>query len=324
MKRLLTLLFAAVLVAQLPGCAASEGGASSASPTMSGEGEPFTFTDDLGRAITVDDPQRVAVLMGSFAEVWLLAGGTLAAVTEDAFSERDLDLDDSVALVGTNKDPSLELLLAADPDLVILSANSAVQVAMEDSLEAAGMNLAYFGVNRFDEYLHMLDICTQITGRRDLYETNGLAVQEQIDQVRARAPGPGEGPTVLLLRTSASGVRAKNSEDTVTGQMLLDLGCRNIADSQTGLLEALTLESIIYQDPEYIFVIVQGSDIDAALEQLEATLTSSPAWSGLTAVREGNYHVLDKQLFQYKPNARWGESYQILADLLYGEADGEA
>ena len=105
MKRLLTLLFAAVLVAQLPGCAAPEGGASSASPTMSGEGEPFTFTDDLGRAVTVDDPQRVAVLMGSFAEVWLLAGGTLAAVTEDAFSERDLDLDDSVALVGSRSGP---------------------------------------------------------------------------------------------------------------------------------------------------------------------------------------------------------------------------
>ena len=29
-----------------------------------------TFTDDLGRTVTVSNPQRVACLLGSFAEVW--------------------------------------------------------------------------------------------------------------------------------------------------------------------------------------------------------------------------------------------------------------
>ena len=29
------------------------------------------------------------------------------------------------------------------------------------------------------------------------------------------------------------------------------------------------------------------------------------------------YYVLDKSLYNFKPNERWGEAYQKLADILY-------
>lgn len=51
---------------------------------------------------------------------------------------------------------------------------------------------------------------------------------------------------------------------------------------------------------------------------MEQTLTASPAWNSLTAVQEGRYHVMDKTLYHLKPNDRWGEAYQQLADILYG------
>ena len=36
---------------------------------------PQTFTDDLGREISLDPPKRVAAMIGSFADIWCLAGG---------------------------------------------------------------------------------------------------------------------------------------------------------------------------------------------------------------------------------------------------------
>ena len=37
---------------------------------------PVCFEDDLGRTVTVEEaPQRVVVLIGSFAHMWYLAGG---------------------------------------------------------------------------------------------------------------------------------------------------------------------------------------------------------------------------------------------------------
>ena len=53
---------------------------------------------------------------------------------------------------------------------------------------------------------------------------------------------------------------------------------------------------------------------------LESTLLSNPAWETLTAVKEGNYHIMDSNLYNLKPNARWGEAYEKLADILYPEA----
>ena len=49
----------------------------------------------------------------------------------------------------------------------------------------------------------------------------------------------------------------------------------------------------------------------------ESTLLSNPAWSTLTAVKEGRYYVMDQTLFNLKPDARWGEAYEQLADILY-------
>ena len=50
---------------------------------------------------------------------------------------------------------------------------------------------------------------------------------------------------------------------------------------------------------------------------MEKNLTDNPAWSSLKAVQNGQYYVLDKRLYNQKPNARWGEAYEKLADILY-------
>ncbi len=278
-----------------------------------------TFIDDLGREITVSNPSKVGALIGSFTDIWMLAGGEVAAAANDSWESLKLDLEEDVVNLGSILEPDIEKLLAAEPDLVLGSVNTDGNLAMEDILTQAGIPVAYFGVSNFDEYLHMLDICTQITGRRDLYEENGLKVQRQIEETKKRIDG--SKPTVLFLRASASGVKAKGSRDNVCGEMLSDLGCINIADSNEGLLEDLSMEAIILADPEYIFVTTQGTNYDAAMQNVEELLLSNPAWTSLTAVQKGNYYVLDKRLYNLKPNARWGAAYQQLADILYPEGD---
>ena len=84
-------------------------------------------------------------------------------------------------------------------------------------------------------------------------------------------------------------------------------------------MEELSLEAIIAADPDFIFISVMGGDEEAALEAVDAALGSNPAWQSLTAVQSGHVYVLPKELFHYKPNSRWGESYAYLADLLFGE-----
>lgn len=322
MRRLVTVLAAMLL---LTACAPGGGDASSSIPTASASVEQSipgtcTFTDSMGNTVELEQPpKRVAALLGSYAETWLLAGGEVVAVTQDAYDERGLELPEDTVNLGANQQPDLEALFAAEPDLVLLTPDLDGQMALGDSLEAAKIPAAWFKVETFDDYLTMLKICTDLTGRSDLYQKNGLDIQRDIDAAIASVP-EGEAPTVLLLRAYSSGVRAKNS-DNIAGAILKDLGAANIADSDSGLLEDLQMESILAADPEFIFVTTMGASQEAALKSLDELFHSDPAWQTLTAVKEGRVEVLPKDLFHYKPNARWGESYQMLAGLMYGSGE---
>ncbi|MGN1307290.1 MAG: ABC transporter substrate-binding protein [Faecousia sp.] len=276
-----------------------------------------TFTDDLGRQVTVDRPKRVACLIASFADIWCLAGGAeqIVAATDATWTYYDLPLRDDVVHLGAAKELNLEQLLACEPDLVLASCGTDRNVALEESFEQMGINAAYFSVNSFDDYLRMLKVCTQITGNTENYETYGIAAQMQVENALLRADGT--RPSVLYIRATGSSCKVKNSEGSVLGEMLAALDCENIADRDNSLLEQLSMEEILLADPDYIFVVLQSANPAEAQEVLEMTLLRNPAWESLTAVREGRYYVMDPNLYNLKPNARWGEAYEQLADILY-------
>lgn len=292
------------------------------SHTAPQEQDSVTFTDALGRNITVPkEPKQVAALIGSFADVWLLAGGSVCATSEDAWDDFGLDLPDAVSIGGAHS-PNLEMVFSADPDFVIASASTSSNVEMREMLEAAGITVAYFDVDNFEDYLAMLDICTDITGRKDLYEKNGLELQDQIEAIKAEVAGTPlteKQRTVLLLRSHSSSVKAKGSEGTILGEMLADLGCINIADSDTSILETLSVESVIRQEPYRIFVVTMGDNTEKAVENLNNMMQENPAWGTLQAVTEGRLHLMDRKLFNIKPNADWAVSYETLSEILLTE-----
>ncbi|MCI7350758.1 MAG: ABC transporter substrate-binding protein [Ruminococcus sp.] len=303
MKKLIIFIITAALL--LTGCAKTDGGSA-----------VYTFTDSQDRTVEVKSFEKTAVLSGSLAEVWQLAGGELFGITNDAYDGHTLDIPEDVKNYGDVKNPSVEGLIADGVDFVILSGTIANQVKLEETLNSSGITAAYFDVENFEDYLSMLKICTDITGRSDLYAENGEAVRERVEQSVERAKDK-EHPKVLLLRSYSTGIKAKGS-DNMTGQMLADLGCENIADSESSLLEELSLEAIVRADPDFVFITTMGGDTEAAIAQYEETLGSNPAWQELTAVKDGRVHILPKDMFHYKPNNRWGEAYEYLEEILYG------
>ena len=104
--------------------------------------QAVTFTDALGRSVTVRSADRVASLLGSFSEVWTLAGGKLVASVDDAWNSFDLGLPDDAVKLGAILEPNTELLIASRPDFVIASSNTEPDVAMRGTLENAGIRVA--------------------------------------------------------------------------------------------------------------------------------------------------------------------------------------
>ena len=303
MNKMMVLLALLVL---LGGCAVKE------APT-----EGYTFTDDLGRTVCITSYDRTAALLGSYADIWYLAGGTVCASADDAWDDFELPMGDAVDL-GNTKDLSLESLLLSEPDFVLASTNTPQHVQWQSILEQAGITVAYFDVSDFSDYLRMLKICTDITGHPERYTEYGEVLQAQIEEILRRCEGNVQ-QKVLVMRASAASIRAKNSQGTVLGTMLRDLGCLNIADSDASLLEDLSVESILLQDPDKIFFIQTGDDMQAVEKNVQAMLREDPLWMESSAVKNGELYFMEKRLYNLKPNARWAEAYMELEKLLYEE-----
>ena len=277
----------------------------------------LTFTDDLGRSVTVDRPERVAALLGSFAQIWQLAGGDVVAAADDAWEDLHLTLDEDTVNLGSTESLSLELLLETQPDFILASPNRRQNVEWQETLENIGISVAYFDVSGFEDYLRVLKLCTDITGRADCYEEYGAAVERQIDEILQRRRT--DSPTVLSMIASASMVRAKNSESNVLGAMLKAMGCVNIADSGDMDLNDLSMEYILQADPDYIFIVQRGDDEEGMRAYVQQFLMDHPAWSKLTAVQNGRVYFMEKMLYNLKPNHRWGEAYAKLEEILNHE-----
>lgn len=329
MKRILPLFLALALL--LTGCTtvsttestsqtvsqvdSSSSAPESASSQLESTGE-VPITDSNGTQITLDtSAPRVVAAYGSFAEAWLLAGGELCGVTQDALEQRDLGLPEDIAMVGTVKEPNAEEIIALEPDLVLLASDITAQAEIRDVLENAGLACAFFQVDTFADYAFMMEQLCAVTGREDLYEENVTQVGQQIEEAQAKAALSSTRPNVLLIRAFSTGIKAK-TDDELAGAILKDLGAHNIADDHPSMLEDLSLEEVIAADPDYIFVTTMG-DEQKALDYLNGLIQQNPAWSELSAVKEDRYVVLPKDLFHYKPNNRWGESYQYLGEILY-------
>ena len=306
MKKLLIFLLCILL---LTGCSAPE-------PVEKG----YTFTDDTGAEVTVPEkPETVAVLLSSLADLWITAGGSVEITVGESLERGFADGAAILVDEGAGKAIDLEALVAAKPDFVIYSADLSGQRECADVLRAAGIPVAGFRVETFADYLRVLKICTDILGTPERYEQFGIRLEAEIRSVIESANAREEEPSILFVRagSSAKVTKAKTAENHFVCAMLKELGTFNIAEKAPVLLDGLSTEEILLSDPDFILFTTMGDE--AAGQAYMESLLSDPVWQSLMAVREGRVYQLPKELFQYKPNARWGEAYRYLTELLYGD-----
>lgn len=285
--------------------------------------EPFfSFSDALSQIVSLPEaPKRTAVLFSSYADLWTLAGGTVSITVGDSIERGFAPAGTPLVDSGAGLRIDLEALIAAEPDFVIGSADLAAQKEACQQLSQMGIPAAALREESFADYLSLLKLFTDLTGHPETYETYGTAVQAEIDAVlesaRLAVEKRSEPISVLFLRAGSgdSSTKAKTAADHFVGVMLNELGTVNIADAAQDLSEHLSLESILTNPPDILLIATQG-DETAAKNYMDSLLTQS-GWRDLDAVQNKRYWYLPKDLFQYKPNARWGEAYRWLGHLLY-------
>lgn len=338
-RRLLALPLAALLAASLlalPACGSASGAGNDASASSAAfsaakpgkakagkaeKGKAYTFTDDLGRKVTVKSHKRVVACMGSFADAWQLAGGTRVGASDDAFGHYAVD-SSKVSGVGRSTSLNLESIIALKPDFVIMTgisdgkhATGVSQADAESALKEAGIPVAFFKVTTFDDYKRMMGVFCAITGRDDLYKKNVTKVGEKIKSAVSTYSVKSKSPSVLIVSAFSKGLVVQNTSG-MAGAIVKDLGAVNVADEHPSLLSDFSLEAAVEANPDYVLVLAASDDTATAQKYYDQVVGSNSAWQGMDAVKEGRVTMLDAAHFLYKPNADWAESYVLAGKAL--------
>ena len=282
-------------------------------------GEYFTFTDSEGEIVELSHkPQKTAVLFSSLAECWIEAGGevyvTVGESVERGLVKEETELVDK----GAGKTVDTEKLISLEPDFVICSADIASHRDVASALKKAKIPVAMLRMDTFEDYLTILRTLTKITGKTENYEQFGENAKSEIEQIISGGKRE-NNPKILFVRSgsSYSSAKAKKADDNFAAKILEDFGCINIADKAEVLLDNLSAEVILKENPQYIFVSVMG-DYDNSKAYMQELLAKKE-YASLDAVKNGRVYFLPKELFQYKPCGRWAESYRFISSILNNE-----
>jgi iron complex transport system substrate-binding protein len=320
MRRLNTIMSAAalLLLAAAAGCDERSPGAQAA---PSDDGGSRTITDDLGREVSIaGDIERIAVA-SPFAVEYLMALDHPPVLRPDIPAEEvrpEAAVSIPTLAVSHSVGPNLEQLVAADPDLVILSPTFArFTDTIEDATEAPVL------VYRIDAIADV-PAKARTFGRLIGKPERGAALAQRMHERIAAITPPADvqGPEVFALFGTPQAFFAF-LPDSYLGSMVEHLGGTLITEGSPAAnlstqLTPFSMEYLIEADPDVILMVHHGP----AGEMVDE-LREHPAWSGLTAVREGRVHRVSQWLFMMHPGPRANEALNVLRPLLYPKVADE-
>lgn len=208
----------------------------------------------------------------------------------------------------------LESLLAAKPDVAVLSLESGITDAQISQIQAAGIPVVIvdFFVKPFENLEKSLTILGKLTGReqqaKDFIAFRAERMQQIADRV-AKLPKD-DRPTVFLEAHAGMSKDCCNSPGRGNiGDYIGFVGGHNIgSDVISQSFGKLNLEYVISRDP-YVYIatggphlekpggLVLGAGYDEARARASlAKVASRPGIAGLTAVKAGRAHGFSHQL----------------------------
>lgn len=293
--------------------------------------DTVTFTDaSSGGELTLDKyPEKVVNLYASLTTLWYEAGGTAAgciggASAKELYEEyigRDITEDDGMSVLSNSsaaKKWDIEQMIAMQPDLIICSTAMGGYETISGPAESAGIPVIAVEYDDFSDYLKWFRVFCALNGREDLWESVAMKAYTEVIEVLDKIPDEG-APSVFCMYAGTETLQA-DTQETMVGGMIADLGGVNIVDSGTGEERiTINLETVYASDPDVI--LVEGHDREDISVMMEEQYGNNPVWQSLDAVSEGRIYYLEKELFHNKPNRRFAEAYRSLAQILYPDCE---
>lgn len=282
---------------------------------------PATLTDAAGREVTVPaEPRRVVLAEGlqflSLALVHEDPAGVLALIGDDLRTFDPATYDGfaahlpklaAVPTLGARGGLSLETVLAAEPDLVLLSLWQEPQSrALVDQMQAAGVPVVFtdFYMKPRENTARSIRILGRALGRTERAEAFAAFYEAHLAAVEEALAGVSERPATLLQHFAGAWPCCWSAGTGSLGAFLDLAKADNIGASRLPTANGgnLSLEYILSANPSLFIAtglgrapggLAVGSGIEAAEARASlARLAAQPGLSAIDAVARRRVHGL--------------------------------
>jgi len=264
------------------------------------------YTDAIGRQVNLPaHPSRIISLAPSVTEVLLLlgAGDRLIGVTTHCRWPAEAL---TKPKIGDLLNPNFELILAAQPDLVIASTAGNDRAAV---LKLATLGLPVFvtAPRSVEMIFRTVEDIGRITGRATQGEQLVIRMKARLAGIRQRLAGL---PATRAFFITWFDPLLAPGKDTFETDVLRLAGVESITAGIDEFYPRCSLEQVMAQDPDVILSVERMGNPLPDLRQVAG-------WQRLSAVRTGRVYVL-KEALQH-PSPRFVDALEDLARKLHPE-----
>ena len=275
---------------------------------------PVVLTDERGIEVELASaPDRIVSLAPSNTEIVCALGACelLVGVTDfDDYPPAVADVPDVVV----NAQVDIELVVAAEPDLVLAAGNELTPSAAIEQIEELGIPVVVLYPETLDEVYADVALVGDALGA-------DAAAAELVDDLRDRAGAVvdavagAERPRVLYEVFHAEGTTYTAGDGSFLASLLDLAGGEAVTGDAQG---AIATEDLVTADPEVILLGTASYDPSLADPAAAlATVGARPGWSGLAAVRGGAVIPYLDDIVTTRPGPRIVDGLEALARALH-------
>lgn len=266
---------------------------------------PITLVDDRGTPVTLPaPPQRIVSLLPSLTESVCVLGACARLVATDRWSNWPAPVA-GLPKLGGLEDANVERILALRPDLVLLAPSS----RLSGRLRSLGLPVAELDATELGQVQRVLQKVAALIGQPHAAAVQWQRMQDELRLARLAVPERARGIAVYVEVGSAPYAA---SESSYIGELLAQLGARNVVPAALGPFPKLNPEFVVKARPALI-VVSAGE---------RAGLAQRPGWAGLDAVLQGRICALSSADMDVlsRPGPRVGQAAMVLAHCLQDHA----
>ncbi len=272
--------------------------------------QPGTYTDDMGRAVSIDEiPERIVSFGPSITETLFALGLDEKVVGVTNYCDYP-EAAESKPKIGDAFNPSIEKIIELEPDLVLTVKHE----QLNTELDTLGVKFMVLDPKDIDGIFEDIELLGKVTGTEEKANKLVEDMRDSISQVSTRVEGAPKVKVFFIVDATDLNNPWTAGPGSFIDALITMAGGENVAAGAVGWVQ-FSMEEIVSSNPEVIIVQTMTGGLPTVSKEV---LEKHPAWREMDAVKQGRILLIDGDLVS-RPGPRIVQGLEEMAKIIHPE-----